>query len=534
MSIKFNKDSELSRLLKEGVDELADAVKVTLGPKGRNVIIKRNDGTDPHITKDGVTVAKAISDLGCPIKNLGAEVVKKVSEKSNDLAGDGTTTATVLAQAIFSEGVKLVAAGYDPIQLKKGIDYATEGIIDEINRFAIPVDYTSEIIKNIATISANNDDDVGSVISDAFMSTGLDGAVSIVEGSGFNTELRKVDGFQFDRGLISPFLSSSPDKNEVTLVNPLILVVGGKLETKEQVFHILKNNNTGRPVLFIAEDITGDAMSTIVLNKLKGNLPLAGVKSPGFGDYRTQLAEDIAIMVGTYVIDPSDIENLDDEKVVEFLGEAASVKLEQLSTIIMGSGGDQSRVSERVNHINGLIDNEKATSFEIKKLKERKAKLSGGVAVIEVGATSEIELKEKKDRYDDARGAVVSAIEEGAVIGGGCALLKARESFVMKPQPDRGVDFEKGVSLLMNAIEAPFRAICDNAGVSADVKLSNVLTLIKEGNYGYNAKTDKFEDMMAKGILDPKKVTRVALESASSISGTLLTTSCAIIQENQY
>ena len=533
MSIKFNKDSELSKLLKEGIDELANAVKVTLGPKGRNVIIKKNDGTDPHITKDGVTVAKAVNGLGCPIKELGAEVVRRVSEKSNDLAGDGTTTATVLAQAIFSEGVKLVAAGYDPIQLKRGLDYATKRIVSEINDMAIPVDYNSGLIKSIATISANNDDDIGSVVADAFVSTGLDGAVSVVEGGGFDTKLNKVDGFQFDRGLISPFLSSSPDKTEVTLLNPLVIVVGGKLETKEQVFHVLANvSSSGRPILFMAEDITGDAMSTIVMNKLKGGLSIAGVKTPGFGEYRSQLAQDIAVMLGTHVIDPDEIKDLDETLVLDFMGKASSIKVEQMSTIIMGAGGDESRIKSRVEEMEELMLNPKLTDFELGKLKERKAKLCGGVAVIEVGATSEIEMKERKDRYDDAREAVVSAIEEGAVIGGGCALLRARESFLKDPQPTRNVDFEKGVSLLLKAIEAPFRAICDNAGVSADVKLASVL--MHEGNYGYNAKTNEFDDMVVKGILDPKKVTRVALESAASISGTLLTTSCAIIQENQY
>ena len=529
MSIKFNKEWQLSKDLKLGVDALANAVKVTLGPKGRNVIIKKNDGTDAIITKDGVTVAKAIVELECEVQEIGAEVVRKVSERSNDLAGDGTTTATVLAQAIFSEGYKLVSAGYDPIEIKKGIDYAVSRLVMKLNDSAIPVGRDVKLIESIATVSANNDSDIGKVIAEAFNSTGTDGAVSVVEGDKFNTELRKVDGFQFDRGLISPYLSSSPDKSEVTLINPLIIIVDGKLTTKDEVFHILSStSSTRRPVLFMAEDIIGDAMSTIVMNKLKGGLSIGAVKTPGFGEYRSQLTEDIAAMIGTLVLKPEDIKKLDEERVVDFMGSATSVKLEQMSTIILGAQGDQSKIKDRVEDIEKMLLNNKLTTFEKGKLKERKAKLSGGVAVIEVGATSEIEMKEKKDRYDDAREAVVSAIEEGAVVGGGCALLRARESFLKDPQPTRNVDFEKGVSLLLKAIEAPFRAICNNAGVSPDVKLTSVL--MHGGQYGYNAKTDEFDDMVVKGILDPKKVTRVALESAASISGTLLTTSCAVIQ----
>ena len=525
VTIKYKQ--EVRDALMEGVNKLANAVKVTLGPKGRNVIIGLN-GLDPKVTKDGVSVAKDII-LEDSLENMGAILVKRVAEKSNDKAGDGTTTATVLTQAILKEGMKLVAAGYDPLEMQKGINYAADRLVEQLNKAAVEVSYDSEMIKSIATISANNDEEIGSIIAEAFKSVGEDGAVSVEEGSGFKTVVNRIDGLQFDRGLISPFFATSPDKVEVSMRNPMILIVEGKLTSTEQAMAIIEPIiKLGRSIVIMAEDITGDALSTLTLNKLRGGHQIAAVKSPGFGDYRKELIKDIASIVGASVVPADRVLEITEDYVDQLFGSAITVKIEQTNTVIMGGEGAKKTVSSRILDIENKMTNDKLTTFEINKLKERKAKLGGGVAIIEVGAKSEVEMTEIKDRIDDAKEAVISAIEEGIVIGGGCALLSAKVKTMKEPWPDRGEGFVIGTDILLKAIEAPFRTICENANVSADVKLEGVLS--RPTGTGYNAKTDQYVEMMDAGILDPKKVTRIALESAASVAGTLLTTDCALIE----
>ena len=524
-TIKYSQ--EVRDAVMEGVNKLANAVKVTLGPKGRNVIIGKN-GIDPKVTKDGVSVAREI-EIEDELENMGAVLVKRVAEKSNDSAGDGTTTATVLTQAILKEGMKLVAAGYDPLELQKGINYAAGRLVEQLNNAAVEVSHDSEMIKSIATISANNDEEIGSIIAKAFASVGSDGAVSVEEGSGFETVVNRVDGLQFDRGLLSTFFSTSPDKAEVSMRNPMILVVSGKITTTEQAMAIIEPIiKLGRALIIMAEDITGDALSTLTLNKLRGGHQIAAVKAPGFGTYRKELTKDIATIVGAEVVPSDMVVDITEEYVNQLFGTASTVKIEQTSTVIMGGGGCKKVVESRVEEINTKILDSKLTTFEVEKLKERRAKLGGGVAIIEVGAKSEVEMKEIKDRIDDAKEAVISAIEEGVVAGGGMALINAKK-LALKDLWIHGSDsYDKGAEILLKAIEAPFRTICENANVSADVKLEGVLS--RPAGTGYNAKTDQYVEMMDEGILDPKKVTRIALESAASVAGTLLTTECALIE----
>ncbi len=525
MAKEITYDLEARNGLKAGVDKLANAVKVTLGPKGRNVIINKKSG-DPHVTKDGVTVANAVT-LQRPLENIGATVVKRVAQKSNEKAGDGTTTATVLAQAILNEGMKLVTAGYNPLDIKKGIDKATQVIIEELNKTAIPVSHDSPMIKMIATISANNDPEIGEIVAEAFKSVGSDGAVSVEEGAGFETITHRVDGLQFDRGLLSTFFSSSPDKAEVSLSNPLILVVDGKLTTTEQVMAVLEPvTKLGKPLLVLAEDITGDALSTLILNKIKGGHIIAAAKTPGFGDFRKELTKDIATIIGAQVVPSDMVSDITSEFIDQLLGTASIVKVEQMSTVIMGGLRNVGEVEKRIQEIDAKLKDNKITKFEADKLNERKAKLGGGVAVIEVGAKSEIDMKEKKDRIDDAKEAVISALEEGVILGGGMALLNCKS---LKIKTLKNTDEIIGVQLIMKAIEAPFRAICANANVSPEVKMNGIESRPK--GTGYNAKTDEYVDMLDAGILDPKKVTRIALESAASVAGTLLTTACAVIEK---
>ena len=529
--IKF--DQEVRDGIKAGVDALANAVKVTLGPKGRNVIIHTLNDEHDRVTKDGVTVADAI-ELEGDLESMGANVVKRVAQKSNKNAGDGTTTATVLAQAILTEGLKLVSAGYNPLDIKKGIDKATQVIVAELNNKAIPVTYDSPMIEQIATISANNDSDIGKLVAEAFFSVGTDGAVSVEDGTGFETTWSKVDGMQFDRGLITPFFSTSPDKMEVSMQNPLILVIDGKMTTKEQAVAVLTPIiEMRRPLLVIAEDITGDALSTLTLNKLKGGHSIAAIKTPGFGAYRKELAIDIATTIGAQVVPEDMVADIKKEYVDQLFGTAQAVKIDQSSTVIMGGVPSAGEVEKRVSEIEAKLKDKKLTEFEVGKLNERKAKLGGGVAVIEVGAKSEIDMKEIKDRVVDAKEAVISALEEGVVLGGGTALLNCKD---LKVNVLANTDEAIGVQLIKKAIEAPFRTICENANVSPDVKMDFVLgenQLHKSAlkNRGYNAKTDKYADMLEAGILDPKKVTRIALESAASVAGTLLTTACAVIEK---
>tara|TARA_R100000541_G_scaffold13823_2_gene23178 strand:- start:4705 stop:6285 length:1581 start_codon:yes stop_codon:yes gene_type:complete len=522
-TIKY--DQEVRDAIMTGVNKLADAVKVTLGPKGRNVIIGLN-GQDPKVTKDGVSVAKEI-ELEDRLENMGAVLVKRVAEKSNDNAGDGTTTATVLTQAILVEGMKLVAAGYDPLELQKGINAATHELVQVLNKRAISVKHDSSMIEQIATISANNNKEIGKIIADAFKTVGADGAVSVEAGSGFETVVHKVDGLQFDRGLASAYFSTSPEKAEVSMQNPLIAIVDGKLKTTEQAMALITPVIAkGAPLVVIAEDITGNALSTLTLNKMRGGHEIAAVKSPGFGAFRTELIGDIAAITGAHVIPAERVVDVEPTDIDFLFGSASAVKIEQMNTVIMGGRRNENDVEIRINKIEAKLNENKITKFEADKLAERKAKLGGGVAIIEVGAKSELEMLEMKDRIDDAKEAVISALEEGVVVGGGVALLIARKQ--MKSIPDNGTDEIKGVNLLLKAIEAPFRAICENAGVSADVKLDGVLG--RPTGTGYNAKTDQYVPMYHEGILDPKKVTRIALESAASVSGTLLTTQCALIE----
>lgn len=523
--VTIKNDQEVRDGIMNGVNKLANAVKVTLGPKGRNVIIGKL-GMDPKVTKDGVTVAQNV-EVEDELENMAATLVKRVAEKSNDLAGDGTTTATVLTQAILTEGMKLVAAGYDPIELQKGINAATRELVEVLNDRATPVTYDSGMIEQIATISANNNKEIGKIIADAFKTVGADGAVSVEAGSGFETVVHKVDGLQFDRGLLSTYFSTSPEKAEVSMQNPLIVIVDGKLKTTEQAMALITPIIArGVPLVVIAEDITGDALSTLILNKMRGGHEIAAVKSPGFGAFRTELIGDIAAITGAQVIPADRVIDVEPTDIDFLFGSASAVKIEQMNTVIMGGKRNEKDVEVRINKIEKTLQEKKITTFEVGKLEERKAKLGGGVAIIEVGAKSELEMTEMKDRIDDAKEAVISALEEGVVIGGGVALLIARKQ--MKAIGDNGTDEIKGVDLLLKAIEAPFRAICENAGVSADVKLDGVLG--RPTGTGYNAKTDKYVEMYDEGILDPKKVTRIALESAASVAGTLLTTQCALIE----
>ena len=523
VEIKY-KESARS-LIQAGVNELANAVKITLGPKGRNVIIGRLNGEDPQVTKDGVTVAKSI-ELEDPLMNMGATLVKRVAEKANTSAGDGTTTATVLTQAILKEGMKLVSAGYDPVELKRGIDKATVLIVKELNAAAIPVEHDSPMIAQIATISANNDPEIGDLIAEAFGKVGKDGAVSVEEGNGYETTVNTVDGLQFDRGLLSTFFSTSPDKAEATLRDPYILVVDGKMSSVEQVMATLAPvSKSGRPLLVIAEDIEGQALSTLVMNKMRGGLSIAAIKTPGFGTYRSTLAKDIAAMVGAKVVPTGMLEDITEEYIGQLLGTASVVSITQHSTIIMGGDRNDDEVTNIVKEIDRQDGLKETSEHDKQKLAERRAKLMGGVAVIEAGGGSEVDMKEKKDRIDDAKEAVISALEEGVVLGGGMALINAAKN--MQGVGDNGTDMIKGVSLLVRAIEAPFREICNNAGVSPDVKLEGVAS--RPMGTGYNAKIDKYVEMLREGILDPKKVTRIALESAASVAGTLLTTDCALV-----
>ena len=524
-TIKYNQ--EVRAAVMSGVDKLANAVKITLGPKGRNVIISR-DGLDPIVTKDGVTVAKAV-ELDDEAQNIGATLVKRVAEKSNSKAGDGTTTATVLTQAILKEGNKLVSAGYDPVEIQKGINWAADKIIDQLNKMSINIEFDSELVEQIATISANNDHNIGKIVAEAFKSVGTDGAVSVEEGSGFETVVHKVDGLQFDRGLLSTYFSNSPEHTEVLMKNPLIAVVDGKLTTTEQAMSLIEPiTKLGRGVVIIAEDVVGDALTTLILNKMRGGHSIASVKAPGFGDYRSSMMSDIAAIVGARVIPIDRVNDVKDEHVEQLFGSASSIKIEQMSTVIMGGKRDEIEVKNRINEIEADMKRTDITTFEKDKLKERKAKLSGGVAIIEVGAKSEVEMKEIKDRIDDAKEAVISALEEGVVPGGGMALINAKQLALKDTWEYSSDSFEKGAEILLYAIEAPFKRICLNAGVSPDVKLEGVLC--RPTGTGYNAKTDEYVEMFDEGILDPKKVTRVALEGASSVAGTLLTTQCMLVK----
>ncbi len=518
--IKF--DIEARDGLKRGVDALANAVKVTLGPKGRNVIIGKSFG-GPTVTKDGVTVAKEI-ELKDPLENMGAQMVKEVASKTNDLAGDGTTTATVLAQAIVKEGLKNVAAGANPMDLKRGIDKAVEAIVADLSKQAQVVGSDSEKIKQIASISANNDEVIGDLIATAFGKVGKEGVITVEEAKGTDTYVDVVEGMQFDRGYLSPYFVTNPEKMEVELERPYILLYDKKVSSLKELLPILEPvAQSGKPLLIIAEDVDGEALSTLVVNKLRGALKIAAVKAPGFGDRRKAMLEDIAILTGGTVIAEESGYTLENTT-LEMLGTAEKVTIDKDNTTLVNGAGTADLIKNRVNQIKGQMEST-TSDYDKEKLQERLAKLAGGVAVLYVGAASEVEMKEKKDRVDDALHATRAAVEEGIVAGGGVALLRAKS--VLASIKAENADEATGIQIVSRAVESPLRTIVENAGLEGSVIVAKVSE--GKGNFGYNAKTDEYVDMLKAGIIDPKKVTRVALENAASVAGMILTTECALV-----
>ncbi len=518
--IKF--DIEARDGLKRGVDALANAVKVTLGPKGRNVIIGKAFG-GPTVTKDGVTVAKEI-ELQDPLENMGAQMVKEVASKTNDLAGDGTTTATVLAQAIVKEGLKNVAAGANPMDLKRGIDKAVEAIVADLAKQAQVVGSDSEKIKQIASISANNDEVIGELIANAFGKVGKEGVITVEEAKGTETYVDVVEGMQFDRGYLSPYFVTNAEKMNVELENPYILLYDKKVSSLKELLPVLEPiAQSGKPLLIIAEDVDGEALSTLVVNKLRGALKIAAVKAPGFGDRRKAMLEDIAILTGGTVIAEESGYTLENAT-LEMLGTAEKVTIDKDNTTIVNGAGEADMIKNRINQIKSQMETT-TSDYDKEKLQERLAKLAGGVAVLYVGAASEVEMKEKKDRVDDALHATRAAVEEGIVAGGGVALLRAK-SALTTIKPDNA-DEATGIQIVSRAVESPLRTIVENAGLEGSVVVAKVAE--GKGDFGYNAKTDEYVDMLKAGIIDPKKVTRVALENAASVAGMILTTECALI-----
>jgi chaperonin GroEL len=518
--IKF--DIEARDGLKRGVDALANAVKVTLGPKGRNVIISKAFGA-PTVTKDGVSVAKEI-ELENELENMGAQMVKEVASKTNDLAGDGTTTATVLAQAIVKEGLKNVAAGANPMDLKRGIDKAVSSIVTDLNAQSQEVGNSSEKIKQVASISANNDDVIGDLIATAFGKVGKEGVITVEEAKGTDTYVDVVEGMQFDRGFLSPYFVTDADKMIADLENPYILLFDKKISNLNEILPILEPvAQSSRPLLIIAEDVDGQALATLVVNKLRGGLKIAAVKAPGFGDRRKAMLEDIAILTGGTVISEERGFSLENAT-LDLLGTAETVTIDKDNTTIVNGSGDADSIKARVNQIKAQIETT-TSDYDKEKLQERLAKLAGGVAVLYVGAASEVEMKEKKDRVDDALHATRAAVEEGIVAGGGVALVRAKS--VLEQLTTDNLDEVTGVQIVARAIEAPLRTIVENAGGEASVVINKVLE--GEKDYGYDAKSEAYVDMLKAGIIDPKKVTRVALENAASVAGMILTTECALI-----
>ncbi len=518
--IKF--DIEARDGLKRGVDALANAVKVTLGPKGRNVTISKAFG-GPTVTKDGVTVAKEI-ELADPLENMGAQMVKEVASKTNDLAGDGTTTATVLAQAIVKEGLKNVAAGANPMDLKRGIDKAVAVIVSDLAKQSEEVGSSSSKIKQVASISANNDEVIGDLIAKAFGKVGKEGVITVEEAKGTDTYVDVVEGMQFDRGFLSPYFVTDADKMVAELENPYILLIDKKISNLQEVLPILEPiAKEGRSLLIIAEDVDGQALSTLVVNKLRGGLKIAAVKAPGFGDRRKAMLEDIAILTNGTVISEERGFALENAT-LDLLGTAESIVIDKDNTTIINGAGNAKNIKMRVSQIKAQIETT-TSDYDKEKLQERLAKLAGGVAVLYVGAASEVEMKEKKDRVDDALHATRAAVEEGIVAGGGVALVRAKNA-LSKVKPENA-DEETGIAIISRAIEAPLRTIAENAGKEGSV----ICAKVTEGkkNFGYNAKIDEYVDMLKAGIIDPKKVTRVALENAASVAGMILTTECALV-----
>ncbi len=522
--LEFNVEARAR--LKRGVDQLADAVKVTLGPKGRNVVIEKKFG-NPTVTKDGVTVAKEI-ELEDEIENMGAQMVKEVATKTSDLAGDGTTTATVLAQAIYREGLKSVTAGVNPMALKRGIDKAVETIIEELKRISVPTKCRKEIAQ-VGTISANGDKEIGDKIADAMDKVGKDGVITVEEAKGLETTLETVDGMQFDRGYLSPYFVTDPEKMEAVLEDAYVLIHDKKISSMKDLLPALeKVAQSGKPLLIIAEDVEGEALATLVVNKLRGTLKVAAVKAPGFGDRRKEMLIDIEKVTGGKVVAEEKGMKLENT-VLGDLGQAKRIVVDKDNTTIVGGRGKQADIQGRIGEIRAAID--KSTSdYDKEKLQERLAKLAGGVAVINVGAATETEMKEKKARVEDALHATRAAVEEGIVPGGGSALLVCQKSL---DKLKAGDDDEKiGVDIVRRAIEEPIRMIAQNAGAEASIVVGKVKES-KDKNFGYNASTNEYEDLVASGVIDPTKVTRTALQNAASIAGLLLTTECVVAEKKE-
>lgn len=519
-------DAEARDALKTGVDKLADAVKVTLGPKGRNVIIDKKFGA-PAITKDGVTVAKEI-ELSDPIENMGAQMVKEVASKTADVAGDGTTTATVLAQAIVTAGIKNVAAGANPMDLKRGIDKAVRAVVENLASQSKKVGDDSDKIKQIATISSNNDEQIGDLIATAMQKVKKEGVITVEEAKGTDTTVEVVEGMQFDRGYVSPYFVTDAEKMETVLEDPLVLIHDKKISTMKDLLPLLeKAAQSGKPLLIIAEDIDGEALATLVVNKIRGSLKIAAVKAPGFGDRRKEMLEDIAILTGATVISEERGYKLETAE-LDYLGSAKTITIDKENTTIVSGAGKKDNIKARVNQIKAQI--EKSTSdYDKEKLEERLAKLAGGVAVLYVGAPTEVEMKEKKDRVDDALHATRAAVEEGIVAGGGVAYVRAIDALAKVSGINE--DEDTGITIIRKAIEEPLRQIVANAGEEGSIVIQKVRE--GKGDFGYNAATHVYEPLFAAGVIDPTKVTRVALENAASIAGMLLTTECVLADEKE-
>ena len=520
--IKFN--IEARNLMKEGADALADAVKVTLGPKGRNVIIDKKFGA-PQVTKDGVTVAKEV-ELEDRFQNMGAQMVKQVASKTNDQAGDGTTTATVLAQAIINVGLKNVTAGANPMDLKRGIDKAVAAVVDNLHKQSQSVGDDYAKIEQVATISANNDEYIGKLIAEAMSKVKKDGVITVEEGKGTETEVKVVEGMQFDRGYISAYFMTNPDKMEAVLENPYILITDKKISAMKDLMPVLEPiAREGRSLLIIAEDVDGEALTTLVVNKLRSVIKVAAVKAPGFGDRRKEMLQDIAILTGGQVISEERGASLENATLA-MLGQAEKVSIDKDTTTIVDGAGDKEAVKQRAAQIRTQIENTKS-DYDREKFQERLGKLAGGVAVLYVGAASEVEMKEKKDRVEDALNATRAAVEEGIVAGGGVAYIRATEA--LKKLKGENEDEQTGINIVARAIEEPLRTIVANAGLEGSV----VVQKVKEGkkDFGFNARTETYENLLAAGVIDPTKVSRVALENAASVAGMFLATECAIVDK---
>jgi chaperonin GroEL len=512
---------EARNKMKKGVDTLANAVKVTLGPKGRNVVIEKKFGA-PSVTKDGVTVAKEI-ELEDPIENMGAQMVKEVASKTADIAGDGTTTATVLAQSIISEGLRNVAAGANPMDLKRGIDKAVIAVVEHLRSQSQTIGNDNARIEQVASISANNDSSIGKLIAEAMTKVGKEGVITVEEAKGTDTTVDVVEGMQFDRGYISPYFVTNSEKMEAEMQNPFILIYDKKISSMKDILHILeKVAQSGRPLLIISEDLEGEALATLVVNKLRGTLKVAAVKAPGFGDRRKEMLQDIAVLTKGIVVSEEQgykLENAD----LSYLGTASSVTINKDNTTIVGGNGAKEDIEARVNQIKSQIENT-TSDYDKEKLQERLAKLSGGVAVLYVGAATEVEMKEKKDRVDDALHATRAAVEEGIVPGGGVAYIRSIES--LENLKGENPDETTGIQIVKRALEEPLRQIVVNSGIEGSV----VVQKLKEGttDFGFNARTEVYENLFAAGVIDPTKVSRIALENAASIAGMLLTTECVV------